>query len=634
MKLWSLQTRVLFLVLLPGALIAVLLSGYFLYGRFGDLEQALFDRGRTIARQLGPAAQYGLFSGSREELLRLASATLQEADVVAVTIRGADDAVLAVAGNPTPTLVSIPPAHDLLETDLPVQQRRAFAIAVFGSALALEPYFEQPARTRRIGTVSVEMSLRDLSDRKRQQLSYSGAVAAIILLLGTLAAIRMGRSLTGPIRALSRTVSALAQGDLTVRATEHSQAEFLTLERGVNQMAVALSSSHRHLQQRISEATAELAARKEQAEQSSASKTRFLAAASHDLRQPMQALGLWVSALRMQAREPVVQEMSVKIEASVNVLGEMLNALLDISKLDAGSVRPEVRTVPLDFLFERLELQFGAQARAKGLVLCVRRCALAVRTDPALLNRILHNLLANAIKYTTDGRVLLCARLRGDAVRVEVRDSGPGIPGPLQSLIFEEFFQVDNPERDRDKGLGLGLAIVQRLTRLLDHRCELRSAPGRGSTFAVMAPVARLPVPQALPAPTAGASDTSSLAGRLIALLDDDPLVRTSLRDLLRSHGCDTLSAGSARELFGLLQQGSRSPDLLICDYRLPDAENGVEVIQRTRQTLGAKLPCLLISGDLDPDVSRLAQSAQIRLLQKPVQAQRLVQALVTLLRT
>lgn len=626
----GLQARVLLLVLLPGTLIALLLSGYFLHGRFDDLERSHLDRGRALARQLAPASQYGLFAGDRDELARLAGAALREPDVQAVVIRDADGRSLASAGAPSSSLPGTVTAAG--ELRLHDGTRQAFMMPVIGAQAALEPYFDLASGPRQLGSVTVELSLRNLSQWKRRLLTYSAGVAIVVLLLSSLAAIRLGRGLTGPIRHLSRTVSALARGDFSVRARETSHGEVLTLERGVNRMAAALSASHRDLQQRIAEATAELAARKEQAEASSASKTRFLAAASHDLRQPMQALGLWVSALRMQVREPALVEMSGKIEASVNALGDMLNALLDISKIDAGSVRPEIRDVALDPLFDRLALQFGAQARAKGLTLATRRSALAVRSDPVLLMRILHNLTANAIKYTDSGRILLCARRRHGRVRIEVRDSGPGIAPDRQSLVFEEFYQIDNPERDRDKGLGLGLAIVQRLARLLGHDCALRSAPGRGSTFAITAPVTTV---SATATPSSGAereADVARLAGRRIAVLDDDPLVRGGLADLLRGLRCEPLVAASAAELDRQLRAATSPPDLLICDYRLPESETGVDVINRLRASLDARLPCLLISGDLDPDLGRLAHTHGIRLLRKPVQAHRLARALVELL--
>lgn len=626
----GLQARVLLLVLLPGTLIAVLLSGYFLHGRFDDLERSHLERGRALARQLAPATQYGLFAGDRDELARLAGAALRETDVKAVVIRDADGVPLASAGAASPALpVRIQVAGELRTRD---GERQVFMTPVMGAQAALEPYLDLNPGARQIGSVTVELSLHDLALWKQRLLTYSVAVALVVLLLSSLAAIRLGRGLTGPIRALSRTVSALARGDFSVRARESSQGEILTLERGVNRMAAALSESHRDLEQRITQATAELAARKEQAEASSASKTRFLAAASHDLRQPMQALGLWVSALRMQVREPALVEMSGKIEASVNALSDMLNALLDISKLDAGSVRPEPREVSLALLFDRLALQFDAQARAKGIALVVRPTALTVRSDPVLLNRILHNLTANAIKYTGSGRILLCARRRGGDVRIEVRDSGPGIAPERQALVFEEFYQVDNPERDRDKGLGLGLAIVQRLVRLLGHGCELRSASGRGSTFAITLPAAASPAATAMTVRTDAEVDLTPLAGRRIAVLDDDPLVRGGLADLLRGLRCEPLVAANAADLDRQLLAQATPPDLLICDYRLPDAETGVDVINRLRSRFGDRLPCLLISGDLAPDLGELAHGHGIRLLRKPVQAGTLARTLMEML--
>jgi len=632
MKSASLQTRVVTLVLGPAAVIAVALTWYFLYGRFDDLERALLDRGRTIARQLGPAAQYGLFAGDRQELGRLALTALNEADVVAVTIHDSQHQALASVGVPSVPHSAITENQPLQEFALPHSSRHIFSVPVLGTRAELEPWFEGDRPQRALGTITVEMSRSALENRKRRQLHYGLAVVLAVLMVSTLAALRMSRRITRPIRQLSHTVSALSRGDFSVRAPESAQAEILVLERGVNVMAGALAASHQHLQARITEATAELAMQKEQAEQASAAKTRFLAAASHDLRQPMQALGLWVSALRAKAKDPAVLDMGVKIDASVNALGEMLNALLDISKLDAGAVRVDLGTVSLDFLFDRLELQFEPSARAKGLALHVRRSGLHVSSDPVLLHRVLHNLLSNAIKYTVKGRVLLCARRCDHHVRIEVRDSGPGIAQTQQSLIFEEFFQLGNSERDRNKGLGLGLAIVQRVTRLLGQPCQVRSAPGCGATFSVSVPRAVSLNAATPPAEAGDTADLAALYGRLIAVLDDDRLVRHSLADLLQGMGCSTLLAANGAELHRRIGASTSRPDLLICDYRLPQGEKGVDVINQVRASLGKDFPCLLISGDLTPDTSALLNTRHVKLLQKPVSTQRLARELLKLL--
>ncbi len=640
MKGWSIRARVMLLALAPSAVIAVLLSLYFISSRFDDLEQALRARGRTIVGLMGPAAQYGLFSGNRAELARLADSTMAEPDVAAVTIQDELGAVLALRGSPSDSVTPIDTKGDIREAQTRDGMRRVYTVQVHSTRVNLEPHFlggsgEEKAASqtpRSLGLVAVEISRENLVAWKRRQLAMGLGLGLLVLAISALAALRTSRkTITAPIQQLSSAVSVLAQGRLETRVQENSSGELLVLQRGVNQMAEALSLSRRDLEQRIATATAELAAKKEQAEASSASKTRFLAAASHDLRQPMQALALWIRALQLRAQDPAVQDIAVKIDDSVTVLGEMLNALLDISKIDAGAVKTDIRAVSLDVLFDRLELQFEGPAQNKGLRLRVRRGGLAVRSDSVLLLRILHNLASNAVKHTEQGTVLVCARLRGRHVHIEVRDSGPGIPRDQQKLIFEEFYQVGNPERDRAKGLGLGLAIVDRFVRLLNHRCEVRSREGRGSVFMVEAPLARLPALAPSKSPTRTPDDLASLRDLFVALLDDDPLVRSGMADLIRSVGSECLVASTSSELESKLALASRLPDVIICDYRLPHGENGLEVIKRVRAKLARQVPCVLITGDLSEEVSRVAEAAGVKLLQKPVRPERLAAVLADL---
>jgi signal transduction histidine kinase len=256
------------------------------------------------------------------------------------------------------------------------------------------------------------------------------------------------------------------------------------LESGINRMAEALEENRQTLERRIQDATAELRGQKQAAEAAVLAKSRFLAAASHDLRQPLHALSLLVTALRERVREDEAKRLSEHIEASASAMETLLNALLDLSRLDAGVVEARPVCFPVNRVMKSVERQFAPLAQEKGLSLTVHPTDLWAYSDPALMERILANLVSNALRYTDKGRVLVGARrVQKDWIRLEVWDTGKGVPAEFQARIFEEYFQLENPERHRDKGLGLGLAIVARLAQLLGGRVSVRSQLGRGSCF-------------------------------------------------------------------------------------------------------------------------------------------------------
>jgi signal transduction histidine kinase len=363
-----------------------------------------------------------------------------------------------------------------------------------------------------------------------------------------------------------------------------------------------------------------LALRRE-AEQANVAKTRFLAAASHDLRQPIHALGLLFATLADRVRDANTAPLLEQIDGAVDAIDSMLNSLLDISKLDAGVVRPDVGTVDLAALLRRLDSEHQPIAGLTGNQLRVRPASAMARSDPAMLKRILDNLIANALRYTQGGRVLVGARRRGDSIRIEVYDTGPGIPAEALDDIFLEFHQLGNPERDRRKGLGLGLAIVKRLAELLGHRIEVRSTVGRGSRFAVTLPAVPLVSSAGLPysstqAPIAFALG-DDLQGRRVLVLDDDASVLEAMRVLLERWGCDVVTAATPEEAEASVT--STSPDLLIVDYRLRHHASGIDTIGRLSALAKTAVPALVITGDTAPDRLREAQESGYPLLHKPV---------------
>jgi signal transduction histidine kinase len=347
-------------------------------------------------------------------------------------------------------------------------------------------------------------------------------------------------------------------------------------------------------------------------------KSRFIAAASHDLRQPLHALGLFVARLQGRVKAAERSRIVEQIDASVAAMNELFNDLLDMSKLDSGVLAPNISEFPIAQLLERTESTFSAAARKKGLSLRIVRNSAWVRSDFILLERILLNLVSNAVSYTARGKVVVGCRLRGRHLRIDVFDRGPGIPEDEHISIFREFYQIGGPQRERQGGMGLGLAIVDRLCRLLKHEIDLASALGKGSRFSVLVPSvtarALIVEPKDSVHPT-----PDSIGGKLVVVIDDDPLVLDSTGGLLRSWGCHVLTVGSARVALAGLAECNQSPDLIISDYQLSDDQTGIEAIEELRKSLNLPIPAFLISGDTAPERMREARTSGYHLLHKPV---------------
>jgi two-component system, sensor histidine kinase len=343
----------------------------------------------------------------------------------------------------------------------------------------------------------------------------------------------------------------------------------------------------------------ELRAQKKAAEDANVAKSRFLAVASHDLRQPLHALELFVQALEDTPLPAHAHQLVGNVRRSVDSMEELFDALLDISRLDAGAVRARLDTIPLAEVFERLAFEYAPVAQQKGLLLRVMATSVYVRSDPTLLARIVRNLVANAVRYTERGRVTIGCRRRGEQVSVEVWDTGAGIPAEKHAEIFHEFAQLGNPERDRRKGLGLGLAIVERLAKLLGHVVELRSTVGKGSVFAVT--VARGHHDDyALLDPLAEITACFDLNGRLALLVQSDLTGREALKELLTSWNCEVLTAASGAEMLASLGGLRRPPDLIIADGPAP-GENGTAVVEMLRNEFNVEVPALLVSATAGP---------------------------------
>jgi signal transduction histidine kinase/ActR/RegA family two-component response regulator len=389
-------------------------------------------------------------------------------------------------------------------------------------------------------------------------------------------------------------------------------------------MAKRVQAANAELQIRL----AQTQAAREQAEQASVAKSRFFAAASHDLRQPLHSLGLFTSALDQHLASPPAREIARSIRSSIHALEGLFDSLLDLSRLDAGVVSVQPRNVSLQALFDRLAHEFHAEAVERELRLRFVPTRAVVRTDQMLLERILINLVSNALRYTARGGVAVGVRRHGRRAAIAVCDTGVGIPPDKQTLVFEEFYQVSNPGRDRRRGLGLGLAIVQRLARLLDHPLRLSSTPGRGTCFSIELPLADGPADA--PLEEAAMSDDDALAGVRILVVDDDMMVREGTFALLRQWRALPRTAASSAEASSALAEGF-VPDLLIVDLRLGEERDGIEVIESLRRQLGQATPALLVSGDTGAAELLRVRSSGIALLTKPVAPAKLRSMLRTL---
>ncbi len=386
--------------------------------------------------------------------------------------------------------------------------------------------------------------------------------------------------------------------------------------------AEALERANATLEMRVRERTteltrlnAELGRAKADADDANISKTRFLAAASHDILQPLNAARLYVTSLLERQGGGSDVQLIENVDASLDAVEEIFGALLDISRLDTGAMRAELVSFRIDELLRQLEVEFAPLAREKGLELTFMPCSLAIRSDRRLLRRLLQNLVSNAIKYTPKGRVLVGCRRRGEKLRIDVFDTGLGIPGSKKKVIFQEFLRLDEGAKVA-RGLGLGLSIVERIARVLDHKVNLRSVPRRGSRFSVEVPVSSDAPAQALR--EVAAVDRGQLAGIAVLCIDNEPKVLDGMETLLGGWGCQVLKAPDLASGLAAVADAKAVPHGLLIDYHL-DRGTGLEAIAELRRRFGADLPAILITADRSPAVRDEASARDVQVLNKPL---------------
>ncbi|KAA0580702.1 ATP-binding protein [Azospirillum sp. Sh1] len=378
----------------------------------------------------------------------------------------------------------------------------------------------------------------------------------------------------------------------------------------------------------LAEARAETAQARADAERARTAKGKFLSAASHDLRQPFQAMHLFHHLLSGRLTDPASIELANKLEQAIIGGETLLRALLEVSALEAGLVTANPQTFPVDELLAKMLEEFGPEAEAKGLRFNVHPLDAQVTSDPVLMERLLRPIMANALRYTLKGGILLAARRRGENLRIEVWDTGVGIDPSNQTVIFEDFHQLGNPGRDRKQGLGLGLAIVRRLAQVLGHPVTVRSKPGKGSVFAVEVPLAGNDGDRSDdgsadsddPDPAVGQSASaaaSSVAGTVL-VIEDDAMQLEGIGLLLQGWGYAVIPARGIDEACAGLDGGAAPPDLVLSDLRLSGPETGIDAIQAVRARCGRRVPGVIVTGDTDPDRLRSVDRSGFPLVHKP----------------
>ncbi|MEJ8815036.1 ATP-binding protein [Variovorax ureilyticus] len=616
----TLQRDLFRLGVVPCVIVALALTGWFTHSRLDALEAAFDAEGQAVARQVAAMSDLSLYAGDVPALQNVANAALRGGQVTRVEI--SNSAGVFVSAGPKTA-----PMGELRMFTAPVTLReasRATAFAPAGSTVAGD------------ASIGLVQTFRDTTAyaHERTRVLMAGIGIAMLALLAAWAWVRhTARAVAQPLRRISRTVAALEAGQFDARCNvvtsssdeddddagsggrRRTRHEFANLAHDINRLAERLQRNQQISDEQVREATAVALQRMAEAEQAALSRARFLAAASHDLRQPLHAMGLFIDGL-LPTANPTQRPAVLRLQEATDFMGVLLDDLLEISRLDAQVLTPAIAGVSLASLFDQLEAQHAAAAAAARVRLVWKDRGLAVNSDPALLLRIVGNLVSNAIRHTpTDGTVLVVARRRGGAVRIEVRDNGVGIAPIHQTRIFEEFYQVANTERDRRQGFGLGLAICARIALLLGTRIKLRSALQAGSTFSLDLPIAH---PRLVAAPTKEAAAAAPLAGLHCLVVDDDPAILDGSRTLLELWGCQVDCASTRKEALTRLDKTDAHFDVVLCDLQLDGEEDGMEVIEDTRRLQPDAL-AVLVSGATGPEALQRLRKGGVMLLTKPV---------------
>lgn len=610
----SLVQRLTCVALVPTAISAILLVTLLTRHQMDTLHEMGRSTADAIAQQAASVSGDALRNGERREISRISQSIVQLPQVARVRISDRDGEIIADRMNGT------------IDDD---------------DNLTVSREVLDPLSHRVVGSVTVDVSVEDAIAAQRTSVQNALLWLALSLFIAVMIGWSTARWLSAPLRNLAIAVRQLGLGDRTVVVPVTDDTEIGDLQRGFNGAASQLLHAQIGMEREISMATEELARKNAALEAASVAKARFLAAASHDLRQPLYALTLFSSGLAVDEYDPVRLNRIAHIQECVEALDHLFSELLDLSRLETGAMPAVLRDVPLDAVFEEVSVNFRMVAEQHDLRLVVRTTGLWVRCDRTMLARILNNLVSNALRYTRCGGVLVGARRRLDGtVRVDVWDTGLGIGPEHLQHIFDEFYRVESgPEAGRPestrRGLGLGLSTVQRLAGLLGTRAMVRSQPGRGSIFSITLPEVQPGMIEAPSPPASGTRTPRDVVGMRVLVIDDEPSILAGISFLLGSWGCEVMTAEDAQQAMEAVHQWMQPPDIVISDLRLREG-TGLDVIDlldryyRRRPGDPPPFARVLITGETRGDFLRNVDQATTQVLYKPVSPERLHDVMVS----
>ena len=610
----KIRTRAFLLGLLPTLLVAAVLSAYHVLTRLDDLEDAMSRQGTELAQRLAASSEYGVLSGNNPALVKLLDQALMEPGVKSAVLIWPDRSTIA-RGEP---IGHLPDFRKIEQWQ--TGTRSSFVNPVrFAPEEERDIFFDDNVNTNEpLAWVAVSIDANQRKSLAQELMLASLGITILGLILAILLINKLALTGLQPLMDIIASMKNISSGDFgkRVKVTAHSP-EMRQLQSMVNRMSESLRSYQQDMEGKVRLVTAELEHKKREAEQASLAKSKFLATASHDLRQPMHAIGLYVESLKPQMQGRAAEDTLNKIERSISSMVELFNAILDVTKLDAGVVQPNIAPLRIRKIFLYLADEFAPEAENKGLSLRVRAPDVWVESDGILLERILRNLLSNAIRHTFKGGILISARHHQGKLRLQVWDTGSGIEPEHQSRIFDEFYQASTDQPQSRQGLGLGLAIVRRLTRLLEYPLQLQSRCGRGTVIAI-----DLPVVQARPDSIEHDSESSDGTIRGLALVvDDDPSVLDALGNLLKQWGMGLVVASNLEQVGRALQV---CPDIVLADYQLQNGETGLMVASEVQRRHGKDIPVILISGDTRTETIKSLRESGFPVLHKPVRVTQL----------
>ena len=614
-RLWhhtSLVQRMAFVALVPTLVTAALLVTLLTQRQLVNLHRLAQSNADAIATQTASVSVQPLRAMRLRELLRIAESIGELPHVARVQIRTADGQILA------DHRTADDDGRDLTRVIRPVTDT-------------------EQAVPRVIGSVLVDVSLRDAVAAQRASLHHALVALLLSLLVAGVIGWQVACWISAPLRHLAAAVGRLGEDDQPVSVPVTDRTEIGELQRGFNHAAAALFESRRGLRERIEEATRELALKNTALEAAGETRSRFVAAAAHDVRQPLYALTLFSAALAVDEHDPQRLDRIAHIQECAHSLDHLFGELLDLSRLEAGAVQVETSEFPLNAVLVEVGRTFAIVAEQRSLELRVHPTDDWVRTDRTMLTRMLNNLLGNALRFTHHGGALVGARRSGANLRIEVWDTGSGMAPEHLPHVFDEFYRIDDHAdggfaNGSRSGLGLGLATVQRLAQLLGTEVKVASRPGKGSVFHFELPMvgAHALVPPAREEPA------GDLAGRRVLVLDDDPAILSGISFLLRSWGCDAAVAEDHQQAQEAIENWPGPVDIVICELHLRSGERGIDLfaeLDRLYERDGeVRFARLLVTGETRAGRLQEVITGKLPVLYKPVSPQRLRSAMLAAL--